>query len=138
MKKVSTNFAIPSLLLLIVVLSHASYDLIGSFYPDDPVAAGKAWAYVLRGFEATVLYLIVWLLLPWEPIGMRIAGSVVCAWGALESFQISACRLQFPMGQPPPIVKPFTGLCDTVTGAPIYMITITVVLLISFLRQPRK
>ena len=131
------KLAIPSLLLLIVVLTHASYDVIGSFYPD-PVAAGKAWAYVLRGFESTMLYLIVWLLLPWEPISTRIAGSVVCAWGALESFQISACRLQFPMGQPPPSVKPFTGLCDTVTGAPIYMATITIVLLISFLRQPRK
>ena len=137
MKKAAADFFLPSLLLIVVVLAHASYDVIGSFYPD-PVSAGKAWAYVLRGFEATMLYLIIWLLLPWEPISTRIAGSVVCAWGALESFQISACRLQFPMGQPPPIVKPFTGLCDTVTGAPIYMITITVVLLISFLRQPRK
>ena len=137
MKKAAADLFLPSLLLIVVVLAHASYDVIGSFYPD-PVAAGKAWAYVLRGFEATMLYLIVWLLLPWEPISTRIAGSVVCAWGALESFQISACRLQFPMGQPPPSMKPFTGLCDTVTGAPIYMVTITIVLLISFLRQPRK
>jgi len=136
-KKAAADLFLPSLLLIVVVLAHASYDVIGSFYPD-PVAAGKAWAYVLRGFEATMLYLIVWLLLPWEPISTRIAGSVVCAWGALESFQISACRLQFPMGQPPPSMKPFTGLCDTVTGAPIYMVTITIVLLISFLRQPRK
>jgi len=135
-KKAAADFFLPSLLLLIVVLAHASYDVIGSFYPD-PVAAGKAWAYVLRGFESTLLYLIVWLLLPWEPISVRIAGSVVCAWGALESFQISACRLQFPMGQPPPSVKPFTGLCDAVTGLPVYMMTITIVLLISFLRQPR-
>jgi len=130
---------LPSLLLLIVVITHMAYDPIGSLYPANQVRAAANWHSVLRAFpEATLLYLLVWLLLPWEPVSVRIAGSVVCAWGAIESIQIAACRLQYPMNQPSPKTELYTGLCDAATGWPIYMITITVVLLISFLRQHRK
>jgi hypothetical protein len=129
-------FGLPSLLLLIVAVTHMGYDLIGSYYPD-PAAASRAWASVLRAFpEATLLWLTVWLLIPWKPVVPRLAGSAVCAWGALESFQIAACRLQFPMGKYAPTVKPYTGLCDLVTGWPIYMLTIALVLVISFVRSP--
>ena len=129
-------FGLPSLLLVIVAVTHISYDLIASFYPD-PAAASRAWGSVLRAFpEATLLYLIVWLLVPWKPVAVRYAVSLVCAWGALESFQIAACRLQFPMGHYAPTVAPYTGLCDIVTGWPIYMATIGLVLLISLVRKP--
>lgn len=129
--KILKSFGLPSILLVIVATTHLSYDLIGSLY-DNPAVAAKAWASVLRAFpEATLLYLIVWMLVPWEPIAVRLGASVVCAWGAVESFQIAACRLQFPMGLPPPSVKPYTGLCDLVTGWPIYMITIGILLFVS-------
>jgi hypothetical protein len=132
-------FGLPSLLLLIVAVTHMSYDLIGSFYPDPAIAA-RNWAHVLRAFpEATLLYLLVWLLTPWEPVIVRYAASAVCAWGALESFQIAACRLQFPMGKYAPNVKPFTGLCDVATGWPIYMLTVGAVpLVLLFVMKPRK
>ncbi len=130
------SFGLPSLLLLIVAITHTSYDLIGELYAN-PTRAATSWHHVLRAFpEATLLYLIVWSLIPWKPISVRIAGSLACAWGALESFQIAACRVTYPMDQPPPKTALYTGLCDVVTGWPIYMLTITVVLLISLLTRP--
>lgn len=130
------TFGLPSLLLVIVVVTHMSYEPIASFYANPGVAA-RSWASVLRAFpEATLLYLIVWLLFPWRPLLPRLAISAACAWGAIESFQIAACRLQFPMGAPPPNVQPYTGLCDLVTGWPIYMTTIAVVLALSCLGRP--
>lgn len=131
------SLKLPSILLLIVVITHMSYDPIGSLYPDA-LRAATAWHHVLRGFESMMLYLIVWLLLPWKPIAARYAGSAICAWGALESFQIAACRLQFPMGVPPPKTELYTGLCDAVTGWPIYMLTISSVLLVSCFARPSR
>lgn len=127
---------LPSLLLVIVAITHTAYDLLGGFYAH-PLRAAAAWHHVLRAFpEATLLYLIVWSLIPWRPIGVRIAGSLVCAWGALESFQIAACRVVYPMDQPPPKTPLYSGLCDVVTGWPIYMLTLGVVLLVSLLTRP--
>lgn len=135
---VARSFGLPSLLLVIVAVTHIGYEPISGLYADQ-AAAARSWASVLRAFpEATLLYMAVWTLIPWQPISVRYAGSLVCAWGALESFQIAACRLQFPMGAVPPSVKPYTGLCDVVTGWPIYMLTICVVLLVTFLTKPKK
>lgn len=128
-------FGLPSLLLVIVIIVHYSYDLIASFYPDM-LASGKAWGSVLRAVEATLLYFIVWALVPLRPAVVRRAASLVCAWGILESVEIGACRLVFPMDRPPPETAPFTGLCDKVTGWPVYMTTIMVVLFIAVLRKP--
>jgi hypothetical protein len=131
------TFGLPSLLLAIVAITHMAYDPIASLYDTNPSRAAAAWHHVLRAFpEATLLYLIVWLLIPYRPVTVRYACSAVCAWGALESFQIAACRLQFPMNQPPPKTELYVGLCDVVTGWPIYMLTIGVVLCISSLREP--
>ena len=130
------SFGLPSLLLLIVALTHIAPDLIGSLYPEaNQVRAATAWHSVLRAVEATFLYLIVWLLIPWTPVVVRIAGSVVCAWGAAESFMIAGCRLQFPMSQPPPKTTLYTGLCDVATGWPVYMVTIGLVLAVSFIKK---
>jgi hypothetical protein len=118
------------------------YQHIGDLYAD-PVRAGKAWHHVLRAFpEATLLYMLVWKMTPWEPVARRYAVSMACAWFIFESFEIAACRLQFPMDKPPPDIKPYTGLCDIATGLPVYMLTIVAVAsvgaLITFLTRPRK
>jgi hypothetical protein len=133
-------FGLPSLLLAIVAVTHVAPDLIGSLYTtDSQVRAATAWHSVLRAFpESTLLYLIVWLLMPWEPKPARIAASLVCAWGAAESFMIAGCRLQFPMDRPPPKTELYTGLCDVATGWPVYMLTIAVVLLVSILRKAHR
>lgn len=122
---------LPSLLLVMVVVTHYAPDLIGSFYPGAEIASAKAWQLVLRGFEATLLYLIVWSLIPWKPVITRIAGAAVCAWGAVESIQIPLCRLSFDMTKPPSSdTKLYAGLCDAATGIPVYMGTMILVLLV--------
>ena len=127
-------FGLPSLLLVLVVLTHYSYDLIAGFYANQ-LAAAKAWHSVLRAFEATLLYLVVWSLVPQKPTAVRYAAAAACSWGAFESVQIAACRLQYPMDRPPPDTALYTGLCDAATGLPIYMMTVFVVLLIAVLRK---
>lgn len=127
-------FGLASLLLLIVTVTHMGYDPIAGFYPENQARAASAWHSVLRAFpESTLLYLLVWLLTPWQPVAARLAASAVCAWGALESFQIAACRLQYPMNQPPPRTELYTGLCDVVTGWPIYLLTVSMLMLVSVL-----
>lgn len=123
------------MLLALVAVVHYGYPLIADFYPNTPQAA-KAWASVLRGVEAASLYLVVWGLTPSKPVAARLAVGTACAWGTLESAQIVACRLAYPMSRPPPDVGQFAGLCDKVTGLPVYMLTITVVLLVAVLRRP--
>jgi hypothetical protein len=93
-------FGLPSLLLVLVVLTHYSYDLIASFYANQ-LAAAKAWHSVLRAGEATLLYLVVWSLVPLKPAAVRYGTAVACAWGVFESAQIAVCRLHYPMDRPP-------------------------------------
>lgn len=134
-RAVIKSFGLPSLLLLIVAVTHMGYDPIATLYPDEnQLAAAKAWQHVLRAFpEATLLWLTVWLLIPWNPIAVRLGGSIVCCWGALESFKIAACRLQFPMDRKPPATPLFGGLCDTATGWPIYTMTAGAVFAVTLL-----
>ena|SRR5882672_8088738 len=127
-------FGLPSLLLVLVVITHYSYDLIGGFYPDS-LAAAKAWHSVLRAGEATMLYLIVWSLMPRRPMSVYFATTAACAWGVFESMQIAGCRLVFPMDRPPPVTALYTGLCDQAAGWPVYMFTVSVVLLVAVLRK---
>ncbi len=141
-RRARETFGLASLLLIIVLVTHMGYQPIGDLY-TDPVRAGKAWHHVLRAFpEATLLYMLVWLLTPWKPLARRYGVSMACAWGIFESFEIAACRLQFPVSQPPPSIKPYIGLCDIATGKPVYMLTVGAVIaiaaLITFLTRPRE
>lgn len=119
---------LPTLLLLLVVGTHYGYDLAASFYPS-PAEAGRALFYIFRGIEGTMLYLIVWSLTPFEPRAARLAVSTMCAWGALESIQTSLCRIAIGVTNNVNS-KPYSGLCDLVTGLPVYMGTLLIVLVI--------
>jgi hypothetical protein len=125
---------LPSLLLVLVVITHYSYDLIASFYANQ-LAAAKAWHSVLRAVESTVLYLAVWSLVPLKPAAIRYAAALACTWGAAESAQIAACRVLYPMDRPPPDTPLYSGLCDKATGLPLYMMVITAILLVAVLRK---
>jgi hypothetical protein len=126
-------FGLPSLLLSVVIVSHYGYDLIASFYPDaQQLAAARAWAYVLRGFETAILYTAVLAL---APPAARSAFAVACGWGFFESAQVIACRMQYPMDRAPLPTGLYSGLCDKVTGLPVYMLTVFVVLLVLSLRK---
>lgn len=117
-----------SLLLVLVVGTHYGYDLAASFYAN-PDSAARSIFYIFRGVEGTVLYCIVWALAPMRPVHLRLAVSVVCAWGAIESAQTSICRLAVGITNKP-TTGLYRGLCDVVTGWPIYMGTLLLVLLI--------
>lgn len=126
--KRAVKYGLPSLLLILVASTHIGYDVIASFYPDH-VKAAKAWFYILRGFEGTFLYLIVWALTPWKPISVRLATSLVCAWGAAEELQTAIWRLGYGIENfPEP--SAFKGLGEMVTGWPIYMLSLLAVLVI--------
>lgn len=127
---------LPSLLLVIVVLTHYGGDLLATMYLDQ-AAASRAWFYVLRGLEGGLLFLIVWSLTPVQPLAVRYGASLACAWGALEEFQTAACRLAIGIDQTAESGL-FRGLCDVVTGWPVYMLTITSALLVAALRFQRQ
>jgi hypothetical protein len=132
-------YGLQSLLLVLVIAVHYMPDHIGSLYHGRELAAAKAWQLVFRGAEAMLLYLIVWSLVPHKPVIPRYAASLACAWGAFESIQIPACRLQFAMDRPPSEdSRIYAGLCDHVTGLPIYMSTIYVVLIALALNYTKK
>lgn len=126
---------LPTLLLVMVVVTHYGYDIVGGLYEGREIPAATAWHGVFRAFEAVLLYLIVWSLVPWRPVVVRYGCALVCAWGALESLQIAVCRLQFPMDRKPPPTELYTGMCDVVTGWPVYMLTVLLVLVISTLTR---
>ena len=119
---------LPTLLLVMIVGTHYTYDIIAMYY-TDPHAAARAVFYVLRGIEGSILFLIVWALTPFRPLYLRLPISILCAWGALEEAQTAVCRLSVGIennintGQ-------YHGLCDVVTGLPIYMATLLIVLLV--------
>ncbi len=119
---------------------HLGYGPISDLYVDSERAARNAHS-VLRAFEATALYLIVWALVPWKPLKVRYAASLLCACGALLSFQIGACRLAFPLDKPSPPVADGQGLCDLATGLPVYKMTLGAIMfaiLLAWMRRKRK
>ncbi len=131
------DYGIPSCLLILVAIVHiGSAHIASSLYPGSALARRNVES-VLRAFEAMMLYLAVWTGMPWKPVARRIATSLICAWGAFESFQIGACRLFFPLDQSAPFVPEGKGLCDLVTGWPIYQLTLCAILLICCLREAK-
>lgn len=117
-----------SLLLVLVVVTHYAYEPLAGFYANQRHAA-QAIFYALRGVEGAVLYLVVWSLTPFRPLSVRLAVSTVCAWGALEEAQTAVCMAANGFGGKVATV-PYAGLCDAVTGLPIYMGTLLLVLLL--------
>lgn len=126
-----------STLLLLVLFTHYGPELVASFYGDGQTQAAKAWFYIARGVEGTALFGLVWLMAS----GMRkryrasyTGVSIACAWGMVEEAQTSICRLATPIASTP-VVGPFSGLCDAVTGFPIYAATLFGALVIASLAQ---
>lgn len=124
---------VPSLLLVMVAVTHYGYQPLADFYADTDKAA-RAIFYVLRGIEGCALYALVWWLAPKSGAGFRVGLAIACAWGMLESAQTSVCRIAAGIGQSvaPPA---YHGLCDVVTGLPIYGMTALVALVVACFAQ---
>lgn len=135
-----------AVILALVAMAHYGGDLLSLGYPD-PDRARKSIFYVLRSFEGATQYALIALLalevasrqtvqaFGWrenratEPSrrsnAVHAIPSVVlvvlaCGWGLIEQVQAGACRLAIGLGAKPPAAAPLTGLCDDVTGLPMY------------------
>lgn len=130
------GLALTAVLLLAVAVPHYAYELLGSMWPD-PVRAARAWFYVLRGFSGAILFATVAVL-----AGM-LAGAtqrwrwfvpvaLVCAWGFTEEAETGICRLGLGIGAAPPDVH-WRGLCDALTGLPLYWLGLVTLSLLGVL-----
>lgn len=111
------------IMFIAILTTHYGYPLVASFYQDE-TAASKAWFYVLRGIEGSLLFLVVMAL-----AHRRLSIIVLCAWGFVEEAQTAVCRLVLPMGSAPK-PKPFTGLCDSTMHLPVYMTSLAVIFVV--------
>ena len=125
----SKHLGLASMLLIAVVIAFYAYDPLASTYPDKDTAA-RNLQYVFSGLLKVLLFCTVWALAPWKPVSVRIGTSAACGWGAIESFQESACMMSIGIQYDAPTPGLYRGLCDIVTGWPVYMGTMVLVLLI--------
>ena len=92
-------------LLLLVAATHYGYDVLAMSYAD-PVQAGKAWFYILRGVEGAALFGIV------AAMAKRPAVFIVCLFGMVEESQTAICRASLPIAEQPAVAA-FSGLCGS-------------------------
>lgn len=116
------SLGLGSLLLVLIVTTHYAPALLGSLYADPP-AATRAWFYVLRGIEGCVLFAAVWAREPYYPAHIRYGVALACTWGMFEEAETAVCRLAVGIERKAEVPL-FAGLCDAVTGYPIYMLTL--------------
>ena len=108
-----------AVLLLLMWGAHYLFKSLAWSYPD-PVFAAKAIFYAVGGLERSVLYFLVWLLgymVVSKPA--RIPLTLCCLWGVVEGLQIAVCRAAWGFQNAVPN-KPIDGLCDSLTGLPLY------------------
>jgi hypothetical protein len=100
--------------------------MLVTHYGYEPLAgsqsAAQAWFYVLRGIEGVVLFGAIIALLPRSAT----PALAVCLWGIWEEGQTAACRLAHGINNLPTPER-WQGLCDAITGWPIYMLTLSIV-----------
>lgn len=136
---------------------HYGSDLLAFMYEDHNTAR-KILYYVLRSFEGAAQYALIALLAlelamrqldpafgwreegPQSPArGGNAAHAIpavglvvlVCGWGMVEHVQAGACRLAIGIDNKAPAGKPLTGLCDAVTGLPMYALGLAAVAFIA-------
>jgi hypothetical protein len=124
---------LPFLLLITVAVRHAGADFLAQLYPD-PLLARKAIFYVLGGMQGVLLYAVVWSLTPFKPHHVRIGVSLACTWGILEEFEVAACRIAHGIGSTASAPM-WQGLCDSITGWPVTIITLVLVLIVTAARR---
>lgn len=135
--------AIAALLLGLIAAVHYGADLVAFGY-DDFDLARRSWYYVFRSAEGAVQYAVIagvvigralpvhldregmrrWLRTAGAPCAVL---AFICGWGSAEHIQAGACRLLFDMGTQTPTTDPMAGVCDMVSGAPLYVLGLGIV-----------
>jgi len=131
-----------ALCLLLVALPHYGTDWLAMGH-EDQEGARRAIYYVMRSFEGAIQYVLIAGLsvrlatLPAKfSLGERASDprramkgaailsslivAAVCCWGAVEHLQAGVCRLIVGIANGPPPVAMLSGLCDGLTGLPLY------------------
>lgn len=113
-------------LLVLVGAVYFGYDPLAEWLhpPEHQARAAKALFYVLKGIEGAALWLAL-LALAWN---RSWAFVVACGIGAIQSAQVAVCRLAFPIGEAPPAVPAFSGLCSAASGLPLMTVGAVAVL----------
>lgn len=93
-----------ALLLVVYVVMHLMPDIAALPYANQ-TAAGKAWEYIFTNAGICVLVAVVGVVL------RRPMVWPVCALLFFENGQRVVCRLSRPIGDAPPVVEQFSGLC---------------------------
>lgn len=142
-----------ALLLALIAVVHYGGDHLATLYEDVAVAQRGIY-YVARSFEGVTQYAVIGLLaiaLRREKLLMRIKATepgsvkgaavlfssatglvaVVCCWGAIEHLQAGVCRLSLGVSNRVPSGPPLTGICDDLTGLPLYALGMGVVAFIA-------
>lgn len=141
-----------ALLLVLIGVVHYGGDLLADLYAD-PEAVRRAIYYVARSFEGATQYAVIAVLViavrrekllrikAAEPGSVKGAAvllssatglvAVVCCWGALEHLQAGICRLSLGVSNRVPSGQPLTGICDDLTGVPLYALGLGVVAFIA-------
>ena len=146
-----------ALLLAMIAAVHYGADLAAFGYTNHDFAR-KGLYYVLRSFEGAAQYALIALLalelairrmesaFGWREIGPQspargdsAARSIpavglvvlVCGWGMVEHIEAGACRLAIGIENKAPAGIPLTGLCDAVTGLPMYALGLATVAFIA-------
>lgn len=135
-----------------VTMVHYGGDHLATLYGADAGVAQRGIYYVARSFEGAAQYVLIAalvLLLRAVLLGVKakelsgVKGAaallssatwlvvVVCCWGALEHLQAGACRLSLGVSNRVPTAPPLTGICDDLTGLPMYALGLGVVAFIA-------
>jgi hypothetical protein len=110
------------ILFFAVLMTHYGYDPIATAWPEQALAAQNLF-YVMRGLEGVSLFMAVIALIPQDAH----AALIVSCWGLVEEGETAVCGLAQGIGNEP-VAGPWRGLCDEVTGLPVYALSLAAVL----------
>ena len=117
-----------SILLLIVVLRNYAPDAIGAHYAE-PGYATRSWDYIFGGIQGFALFAVIAMMTGGRPLKERIGVLLVCGCGLFEESQRAVCRLAIGIPKDAKATQ-FSGLCENITGWPIFAISALVVLVV--------
>lgn len=108
-----------ALVLLVAVSAlHYGTEYLATFWPDT-LAARRALFYVGQGLKGCLLWMALAVMAPKTMAAVPLLA--VCAWGFVEDAMVAGCRIAYGIGTiPSPGL--WRGLCDDLTGAPVYLV----------------
>lgn len=113
-------------MLCVAALANVLPDAVASLLGHSRAA----WAYVLQGVEASILWLAAASLMP---AGIYyLAAQPVAAYGAIEGSLRAVCRVSLPMDRAPRVPSG-ENLCDAVFGWPVSWLSLVAALFVAIL-----